>query len=126
MKTTKITVAILAIALVFTACKKKEGNTRDTTDPTISNVLINGKSSIPFASAGETIHVSALFQDDQELGTLDIKVKGTTPKANWSDLKTIDLSGPSQSVEQDLEIMPNANPGFYIISFDFTDIRATG
>ena len=119
MKIIKRLAVLSCLLLIQISCQKER--IEDKNKPTISNVLINDQTSMVTVDAGDTIKISALLQDDQELGVLYVKVKGSESTSNWSEAERIDLSGEAYKLSKDLIISHNANPGYYILRFEFTD-----
>lgn len=121
MRTTKLFLIAVFGGLTVVSCNKKDDSGNDSTPPEVQNVLINGVSQIDTVNVGDNLQISASFSDNQELGKLKIRVDAMGQTSNWSELKHVDLSGTSQQINQNIQVMSTAKEGAYEISFEFTD-----
>lgn len=118
-----IPLCILAFAFyTFIGCTEKTDDSEDVLPPKLSNVSINGKQQIDTAYSSERLILSGTFNDNEELGSLEIKVDGNSNSTNWEESIYVDLFGKTQDINYDLEVSPNAKTGLYTLTLKYTDV----
>jgi len=123
---------MLALVLSIAGCNDEDAIV-DTTDPVVSNVLLNDTSPDEDieVNPGTTMHFDAVFSDDVRLGELKIDIHNNFDGHShgrineeaepFSDERIIELIGREQTVHEDFVVPDNAATGPYHFNIQFFD-----
>lgn len=108
---------LAGVLLVLSACS---GSEEDKEAPSVSAISVKPQNGQLPVEAGDSIVVEALLEDDQELSSLTMAVKGAQG-GNWNESFSLELSGTERSVNESLLVPSNTTDGNYHIEFRVLD-----
>lgn len=118
-KVLKVLLPVIGSVLFLVSCDKDDDN--DTTAPIIKSATIDGKDHDIDVTVADDMTFVVEVSDNEELGQLKLDVHDvfdghahkSTAGINWAEVKIIELSGTSQTVNQVITIPNNATAGPY-------------
>jgi uncharacterized membrane protein len=125
MKRIKLFGLIAAVSVMAVACNDEEE--QDTTAPVIREATIDGEDHDIKVAAGDEMHLDVHVTDNEALGELKMDVHdmfdGHSHKSavDWSEVKTVQLSGKEQHVHEHMDVPQNATAGPYHVVFRLID-----